>query len=549
MHHQTDVALKMLRNIYQQVDFVFFAKRKAITFRDGTLPAFVKKHLDVESYLKAYQDVKSAGLDPVLHWLRHGITEGRFLSRRAIVKLGDEALRVKGDDWHRFTWNGTHIAIRIRPERKSVIEQILAQGEHEPGVLAPGALAISSLPEFDAPDLLARDGVDYKRIFSTIPKTPDVVIVMPFLCAGGAEKYAADLACELACNGQKSVLVLVTEHSAKEAAGWEKLQILAPFKSASIVFWREVCGPSFNNPMALARLLNALRPSCIVINNSRVGLEAVARFGRGISQFSKIYCTYFSSGIQGLGGPYGVRFPSKTLPFSTAITDNTRMAATLSRLWGGLSHHTVEVLPAKLPVANGEIFNRRLAARQARVSCGTRSLRWVWISRIEPFKGTAILAAIARMRPSDTFDIYGPVEGSLKKMGLMLPNVCHKGVLPSVADADLKNYDGFIFTSLFEGMPNVVLEISQHAIPMVLADVGGLRNTFKDESAIYVSHALDENETAASFNRAMNTIANLTEEQVKVMVEKAYLDAVRCHAPDAYTKNVTKLFRIEPAHV
>ncbi|TCG02824.1 hypothetical protein BZM27_52990, partial [Paraburkholderia steynii] len=74
-----------------------------------------------------------------------------------------------------------------------------------------------------------------------------------------------------------------------------------------------------------------------------------------------------------------------------------------------------------------------------------------------------------KIASADTFHLFGPIQEDLKDLGLDLPNIHHEGILPSVAAADFGAYDGFVFTRMFEGMPNIVLEMSQHAIPLILA--------------------------------------------------------------------------------
>jgi len=221
----------------------------------------------------------------------------------------------------------------------------------------------------------------------------------------------------------------------------------------------------------------------------------------------------------------------------------------LHDLWGGIPKHGIAVLPPRLKVAEESVFYARLMARQTRTANTSRSLRWVWVSRIEWFKGTAILAGLARMLSADRFDLFGPIQGDLDEMGLTLPNVTHCGTLADVSTADFTEYDGFVFTSLFEGMPNVVLEMSQHAIPMVLHEVGGLRDTFNDAAALFVPNIQDIEQSVANFRQALDQVAKLSPSEVTTMAEEARAQAMRRHAPDAYLKNVTDLLGGAVHHV
>jgi glycosyltransferase involved in cell wall biosynthesis len=208
----------------------------------------------------------------------------------------------------------------------------------------------------------------------------------------------------------------------------------------------------------------------------------------------------------------------------------------------GLPAAKIAVLPPRINLVTDARFSARLRARLdiARASGGSR--HWVWISRVEPWKGTGILAAIARLVPHDRFDVFGPVHGSMESLDLDRPNIVHCGVLTDVIEADLGKYTGFLFTSRFEGMPNIVLEVSQHVIPMVLADVGGLRDTFNDNSVMFVPHKQSVTETAIAFVVALNRVATMASEDLSAMVEAAHAQVSERHSPDGYASRVNQVF-------
>jgi hypothetical protein len=43
--------------------------------------AFVREHFDPSNYLEEYTDVAKAGVEPLRHWLNHGLQERRRISR------------------------------------------------------------------------------------------------------------------------------------------------------------------------------------------------------------------------------------------------------------------------------------------------------------------------------------------------------------------------------------------------------------------------------------------------------------------------------------
>jgi glycosyltransferase involved in cell wall biosynthesis len=245
-------------------------------------------------------------------------------------------------------------------------------------------------------------------------------------------------------------------------------------------------------------------------------------------------------GLEGQGNIPARYMPRRTLPHAVALTDNVPMQNALERLFGGLPGPGIALLPPRIAPASETQFAARLAARAARAvpSAG----RWAWVSRVAPPKGTEILAALARRRPADTFDPFGPLEAPLGALGLDLPNIRYHGTLTDVAAADFSAHDAFLFTSLFAGTPSAVLGMSQHAIPLVLADVGGLRDTLGDDAAIFVPHQGTPEDTAAAFDAALSRLRAMPAEQMEAMLSAARAQVLAHHGPDVHSRAVAALF-------
>jgi glycosyltransferase involved in cell wall biosynthesis len=400
-------------------------------------------------------------------------------------------------------------------------------------------LALPYLRQICAADLGERDGVDALGLFKAIRAQPKTVLVIPWLKIGGAEFYAADLLDALLGGGGGPALVVVTQQTTADAAGWEKREEfarLASFQAATLLFW-----PDFSDPseVMFGRFLNILGAERTIVINSRVGLDAIAMFGRALSQNARLYCAYFSLDLEGSAAVYGARFPRRTTPFALTLTDNEPMAAIMRRLHGSQPGPGVAALPPRLPAVADDVFYSRVAARRQRVRAVGTAPRWIWISRIERPKGTDVLRHLAALRPAHQFDLFGPPQDTLRRLGLVMPNVSYSGVLPG--GADFARYDGFVFMSLFEGMPNVALEMCQQAIPMILADVGGLRDTF-DEGVLFVRHQVDASETASRFAAALDQVASMDGAAAAAMVTAARERALLRHSPAAHARAVAGIF-------
>ncbi|OYU31085.1 MAG: hypothetical protein CFE39_10120 [Comamonadaceae bacterium PBBC2] len=509
------------------------------------LREFVQPYFDATSYLGCNEDVSRSGANPLEHWLRHGIWEGRLGPAKLEVILDQELDIAYG--WRLFTIGDRVLSLRARPDRRLVLQQIMEQAHFEPTVLASGALAIDSLRTYRGDDLSARDGINVTALYEGLPGKVGVLVATPMLVAGGAEKYVTDLVNALATIGCGPIVILVTEQSRVEAQGWEQLKILAPLKGHSVRFWSDAVGVGHGTVDHFARFAQSLRPSVLIVNNSRLALDAIVRFGRGLSQHTRLFCNFFSISPFGLGATYGARYPTLTCAYASSITDNEVMHATLVRMTGSIPGSRVALVPPLAPMSERSVFDKRLASRILRHG-STKQRRWAWVSRVEAAKGTDILRLLALSLPNDQFDVFGPLEQHAQHgVDLNAPNIHLHGLLHDVTVADFTAYDGFIFTSLFEGMPNVVLEMAQHAIPLVLADVGGLSYTFTDGSALLVKHDNDLQTTAGRFAIALERLAAMQGEDIGRMVCNAYERVETRHGSDAHHSAVCTLLQQEIA--
>lgn len=484
------------------------------------LRQFAEPNFDADHYFEQNPDVQKSGSDALTHWLRHGIWEGR--AGPSSLEFVNGRVLEACHGWRNFDIDGRLLSLRVRPDRSKVLQQIMEQAHFEPAVLAAGANAIKNLRTYRGDDLLSRDGINVTGLYDGLPSQVGVLVATPMLVAGGAEKYMVDLVNALAAEGHGPIVVLVTDQTREAAQGWEQLTILAGLKGHIVKFWSDGVRENWGTVDHFARFVQSLRPAMLIVNNSRLGLEAVTRFGRGLSQATKLFCNYFSISPQGVGAPWASRFTTLTCVHATSLTDNEVMQQRLCELTAAIPGTKVAMVPPLAPVVGRDLFHKRLATRHGSLHSG-RQRRWVWVSRVEPAKGTEIVRQIALKLPNDHFDIYGPVEPHAPgSINLDAPNIHLQGLLKNVNAADFSTYAGFLFTSLFEGMPNVVLEMAQHAIPMVLADVGGLRHTFDAGSALIVGHAADDEATAARFVDALEQIAGMSSSDVENMVLRAY---------------------------
>jgi glycosyltransferase involved in cell wall biosynthesis len=146
------------------------------------------------------------------------------------------------------------------------------------------------------------------------------------------------------------------------------------------------------------------------------------------------------------------------------------------------------VVPADriVVVPNGVDTNlyRTDAARRAEVRAalglGDDEFLWLSIGRLHDQKDHAslvhALAHLAPSRPSLAIVGDGPLRGPLEALAAQLridPPIRFLGLRADVPDL-LAAADGLVLSSVWEGSPNVVLEVMAAAVPVIATDVGGV---------------------------------------------------------------------------
>jgi hypothetical protein len=436
--------------------------------------------------------------------------------------------------------NASRAAALCRPLPDNVVEQIIAQGQYDPSILPVGVASLDALRRVDAADIMSRGGIDLRGIMDSIPERPDIIFVVSSLRTK-LEIECASIVEALLVSRFYRALIVVTEEEAGSDADTSSLLFAG---AARVVYWRNACGPGHGDDTVLACLLQALKPKVVVVIESVSGLKVVARFGRALSQQARLFCGYFvaddsGQGVLGVAASHLLR----TLPFATVVVAGETSAARLQQRHGEASGTMFVVLPPRLPMIDSSAFEARSIQRKNRICVrGPQRKAWIWISPVERRYGTDVLAAVARLRPSERFDIFGPLKNSLSSQGLDRPNIIYRGILSNLSDADFASYDGFVFTSSTDDMLSTVFEVAQHAIPLILSKVGILSDTLDAESTFFVDASNGGDTAALAFDDALSRVLLLDADATVALTRAARERVMSRHAPEVFARNCEEIF-------
>jgi glycosyltransferase involved in cell wall biosynthesis len=290
--------------------------------------------------------------------------------------------------------------------------------------------------------------------------------------------------------------------------------------------------------MVLALLMLKASPKQLFVVNSEIGLKMVAKYGRALRNIMKIHCAFFSESPGAIGAPYSARYLRDVIPHSTIISDNQPAIDKWKSRLGRSVDRSFACIPNHVALPSDAAFERIVSSRIHR----PRSLQLsaLWLSRWEPFKATDVLLELLRRTPSLHVDAYGPVAPGLDLQKLPR-NIEMVGSIASPDRIEVSQYDLMVFTSFFEGMPNAVLEMAALGLPIVASAVGGLRDTFGDDTIALVDMEGDTGTIAERFRQQIDRLMSESPAELKARLTRTRAKLIQHHGLPEVTQKVLSL--------
>ncbi len=300
------------------------------------------------------------------------------------------------------------------------------------------------------------------------------VFLVPWLKKGGADLVTLNYVRALSNNGiGKKVVVITTENSDSIWAG--KLPAGVRF----IEFGKRYCNLSQQEQeMLLTRLFLQLPPRVIHNINSLLGYNIFIKYGKAIAEVSRLYACAFCEDITPEGRSVG--YPVCFLPhcfdaLSAVFSDNQHMIERLRAIFAFEQEKLfVHYQPITVETMNSDPGSK----------IKKDSLDILWASRLDIQKRPDILINIAKQCKTlpFTFHVYGsPVYGtseqevkSFVNSLKTLQNVRYYGPFDGLPSLPIERYDIFLYTSQWDGLPNVLLEAVSMGLPVVASAIGGI---------------------------------------------------------------------------
>lgn len=376
---------------------------------------------------------------------------------------------------------------------------------------------------------------------------PRVWIALPFLATGGAEMVALNLCRAVRqLRPEQSVLLLVTDRNLVN----ERLEL--PPGVLLVVFDNYLDEPlSFERKQTLLRnMLIACQPHVFHNINSEVAWYLIIAEGEHLKRYTRLYASIFAFQFAAddrtkIG--YAT-FLTKSMPhLAGLLSDNQRFLMDAASEYGlsSVARERMRVLyqPCRILASEGwAIGTQRLQRRSEQllaVADGMESRRpqVLWAGRLDAEKRVDLFLEIVRRCSFADFRVYGQVVLNDSEALPCLPNLSYEGPFTSPLEwLDRYDFDAFVFTSRWEGLPNILLEVGALGIPVIAPTVGGVLELI-DETTGY---PLPERPTAADYELALLRVVSSPIEALE-RARRLYDLIQRRHNWDSFMADVANL--------
>jgi glycosyltransferase involved in cell wall biosynthesis len=427
--------------------------------------------------------------------------------------------------------NSRRLILKLAPN-DAITDQIRELINLEGNIAVAPMKPITSIPVFEAIDLKKRDGLNLLYAEQICGNKFTDVFLISNLIRGGATTYLLEILELMSKNLKLRILVILTSSTKIEMKN--QLEIVSSNKISSVEFIiiDDVVGNSSRQSQILMQFLMLLGPNRIWIMNSTLGYELVSKYGKNLIDIPiQTFCFFFSESQNYLS--HSRVWRRKMVPYSTIVSDNATYFSQIEASAGRVFDSKV-VLRRAIDVdlrRSSQVIRSRKHRRR-----WDTPLKILWYGRWEKLKDTWLLLEMSQKFEFVHFSQYGTFDTEPPRN--VNPNLTFNGGVKSFYDIPVDRFDFLFFTSEFEGMPNVVLEAVSVGLPVIAADVGGLKEVFGHDSIIYFKNSPSPQVRLKEAERAISRAIALDMESLDRLVDCAHKALEEFHKKTVILKNL-----------
>jgi len=445
---------------------------------------------DPEAYLSVNPDLVGLKIWPFEHFIRHGVIEGRPFNKLAMVRIaGPAGAASRSAVRQRLMIATGEIPTRLAPEERARIGGLIESQNRLRTVMASGELAVimaqaqaldpavGELDDFNIvmmPPFYNPLAEPHRALRARLPRSQyDSIVCVPWIRTGGSDLLTGQFIQSLRrILPNERVLLLRTDNPHYERPEWIPSEIDVVDVSDIL----KDAGDTLAEQLLYTMFLG-LAPKRVFNINSRLGWRCLRRFGERLAESVRLYGHLFcwDQTKSGRRIGYPSDFFAVTAPYLAGLmTDNQYLVNELTRMYQLPPELAARMMPLNTPTRvkppSPTMAERSLAHIESRLRPTV-----LWGGRLDYQKRFDILVEVAARMPDVDFLCWGlAVLDAPPDMATLSRNIRMNGPFKSPTDLPLEACDGWLFTSAWEGMPNILIELATLGVPIVASSVGAV---------------------------------------------------------------------------
>ncbi|ANI59154.1 MULTISPECIES: glycosyltransferase family 4 protein [unclassified Pseudomonas] len=505
-------------------------------------------YFDENYYYAQYPSVVAAYTWAFEHFISRGVFEGaRASSLPQLIVAQPPSMRdgeARLNNWKYFLsscGNGGDLGELYRgvPHYSQVIEDILhstvfAKTISRALMIEPAIGDVSDISDVHVAPLHDGRNLARRALRELFERDHyDMIVCVPWIRTGGADLVACQI-CEAVSLAfpNKSVLLLRTDQPNFDRPEWVSAGV--DVVDASSVF-RDL--PPLQAQTLLYSLFMGLAPSWIININSRLCWDVMARFGTQLSESIDLY-SYLFCWDQTASG-YRAGYPSEFFPGTAShlravFTDTIHMKNELAKIYNLPASLSERIVPLFSP-SRGDIGGQTATEESIKTESKRLRRRVLWAGRLDRQKRFDLVQEIAHKMPEVDFLCWGapllnsPPDYSRSPANLIL----HEG-FSSYDELPLYDADLWLFTSDWEGMPTIIIELALRGVSIVASAVGGVPELIDEQTGWPVDGVRSVDDYVGAIHAALEA----PHERI-VRAQRLRERARSRHSMQAYAKQVS----------
>jgi glycosyltransferase involved in cell wall biosynthesis len=366
--------------------------------------------------------------------------------------------------------------LRERFEHGVLGEMVNKAAEIEPLIAQCWREAMSvKLPPFHSDHVVSQTVAMHNMQHDAGFKRAKTVVVIPHCRLSGATRIAGYLTTALAeLQGESEVVVISSDLDIMMFPDW----FPANCRHVSLAKHAHDLPRALQEKL-LVEFIRSLGATQVFNVNSSLFWDAFKSFGKALSVTTDVYAYFFCNDKDSLG--HWVGYPLQKFyrhfdMLSGVITDSHVLAEELSTRYIVPEAQQRKLVTLETPVPEVPPI------APTPVHKAKRRPTFFWSGRFDRQKRVDVAFAIARKMPDCDFRFWGePVLDRQDSLGDVPGNVSMQGTYASLDELPFEECDAWLYTSEWDGVPNILIEIAARAVPLVGSIAGGTGEILKPD--------------------------------------------------------------------